>query len=190
VEVTLRTRIPSFQFSGEVIFLRSESLLKDMSRILLEFNDTREKYDLEVTRLSEALASLMSPNSDGDRIKNGEKAIDCIYDTDEHLFNFERIMTDLISLEMIKNRVQVMTSNFISMIRSQRELLSELQRNIKNYLKVSDNSDLSEIAKKDLKESSDKFMKKVLETRRESENLTSLLKDRYEKVRLGKSNYI
>jgi predicted nucleic acid-binding Zn-ribbon protein len=161
-----------------------------MSRILLEFNNIRERYDLEVKRLSDALSHLLSSNSDGDRARNGEKALDCIFDTDEHLFNFERVMTDLISLEMTKNRVQTMTSNFISRIRSQRESLSELQKNIKNYLKVNDNSDLSETAKRNLQESSEDFKKKVLETKKESENLTSLLKDKYEKVRLGKSNYI
>ncbi|WXG40280.1 MAG: hypothetical protein WED07_05585 [Candidatus Freyarchaeum deiterrae] len=170
--------------------MRNESLIKDMSRILLEFNDTKEKYDLEVKRLSESLSQLKLSNSNGDRLKNGEKALDCIFDTDEYLFNFERIMTDLISLEMTKNRVQSMTSNFISRVRSQRELLSELQKNIKNCLKVSDNSDLSEIAIEDLQKSSEVFRKNVLETKRESENLTSLLRDKYEKVRLGKSNYI
>nr|MDO8082730.1 hypothetical protein [Candidatus Freyarchaeota archaeon] len=170
--------------------MRNESLIKDMSRILLEFNDIREKYDLEVKRLSEALSHLVSSNSDGDRLRNGEKALDCIFDTDEHLFNFERVMTDLISLEMTKNRVQAMTSNFISRVRSQRESLSELQKNIKNYLKVSDNSDLSETAARDLQKSSEVFRKNVLETKRESESLTSLLRDKYEKIRLGKSNYI
>jgi hypothetical protein len=161
-----------------------------MSRILLEFNETREKYDLEVKRLSEALSQLVSSNSDGDRLRNGEKALDCIFDTDEHLFNFERIMTDLISLEMTKNRVQAITSNFISRVRSQRELLSELQKNIKNCLKVSDDANLSEIAIGDLQKSSEVFKKNVSETKKESENLTSLLRDKYEKVRLGKSNYI
>lgn len=156
----------------------------------MEFNDIQEKYDLEVKRLSDALSHLMSSNSNGDRARNGEKALDCIFDTDEHLFNFERVMTDLISLEMTKNRVQTMTSNFISRIRSQRESLSELQKNIKNYLKVNDNSDLSETAKRNLQESSEDFKKKVLETKKESESLTSLLKDKYEKIRLGKSNYI
>lgn len=170
--------------------MRNESLIKDMSRILLEFNDTTEKYNSEITRLSEALSSLVTSNSDVDRLKNGEKALDCIFDTYEHLFNFERIMTDLISLEMIKNRVQVMTSNLISKVRTQKELLGELQKNIKNYLKVSNNSDLTEIAKKDLQESSDIFNKNVLETQKESEKLTLLLRERYEKVRLGKHDYI
>ncbi|MEM3586552.1 MAG: hypothetical protein QXO71_04445 [Candidatus Jordarchaeaceae archaeon] len=170
--------------------MRNESIVKDMSRILLEFSDIQEKYDLEVKRLSEALSQLMGSNSDGERVSNGEKALDSIFDTDEHLFNFERVMTDLISLEMTKNRVQTMISNFISKIRSQREALSELQKNIKNYLKVNDDSNLSEAAKKDLQQSSEIFWKKVLETRKEGENLTLMLKDKYEKIRLGKANYI
>jgi predicted Zn-dependent peptidase len=161
-----------------------------MSRILLEFSDVQEKYDLEVKRLSDALSQLLSSNSDGERARIGEKALDCIFDTDEHLFNFERVMTDLISLEMTKNRVQAVTSNFISRIRSQRESLSELQKNIKNYLKVGDDSDLLETAKRDLQESSEIFKKKVLETKRESESLTAMLRDKYEKIRLGKSNFI
>ncbi len=190
MEESLKTRITSFQFLCEVNLLRNESLIKDMSRIILEFNDTTEKYNTETARLSETVSSLVTSNSDGERLKNGEKALDCIFDTYEHLFNFERILTDLISLEMIKNRVQVMTSNFISKVRTQKDLLGELQKNIKNYLKVGNNSDLSEIAVKDLQKSSDVFNKTVLETRRESENLTSLLRGKYEKVRLGKHNYI
>lgn len=170
--------------------MRNESLIKDMSRILLEFNDIQQKYDLEIKRLSDALSHLLSSNSDGDRARNGEKALDSIFDTDEHLFNFERVMTDLISLEMTKNRVQTITSNFISRIRSQRESLSELQKNIKNYMKVNENSDLSETVKRNLQEISEDFRKKVLETKSESESLTSLLRDKYEKIRLGKSNYI
>lgn len=170
--------------------MRNESLVKDMSRILLEFSDVQEKYDLEIKRLSGALSQLMSSNSDGERVRVGEKALDCIFDADEHLFNFERVMTDLISLEMTKNRVQAMTSNFISRIRSQRESLSELQKSIKNYLKVGDDSDLLETAKRDLQEVSEVFMKKVSETKRESENLTAMLRDKYEKIRLGKSNFI
>ncbi|MEM3650004.1 MAG: hypothetical protein QW831_04725, partial [Candidatus Jordarchaeaceae archaeon] len=91
---------------------------------------------------------------------------------------------------MVKNRVQNMTSKFISIVRSQRELLGELQKNIKNYLKVSDNSDLADIAEKDLKKSSELFNRKVLETKKESENLSSLLRERYEKIRSGQSQYI
>ncbi|MGQ9720186.1 MAG: hypothetical protein ACUVXA_02560 [Candidatus Jordarchaeum sp.] len=170
--------------------MRDESLIKDMSRILLEFNDTVEKYFSESTRLSEALSSIVTSSSDGERLQNGEKALDCIFDTYEHLFNFERILTDLISLEMIKNRVQAMTSKFISKVRTQKEVLGELEKNIKNYLKVSNNSDLLEVAMKDLLKSSDVFNKNVMETKKESENLTSLLRERYEKVRLGKSHYI
>lgn len=170
--------------------MRDESLIKDMSRILLEFNDNVEKYFSESTRLSEALSSIVTSSSDGERLQNGEKALDCIFDTYEHLFNFERILTDLISLEMIKNRVQAMTSKFISKVRTQKEVLGELEKNIKNYLKVSNNSDLLEVAMKDLLKSSDVFNKNVMETKKESENLTSLLRERYEKVRLGKSHYI
>ncbi|MEM3563922.1 MAG: hypothetical protein QXR19_11880, partial [Candidatus Jordarchaeaceae archaeon] len=85
--------------------MRSESLIKDMNRIILEFNDTRQKYDSEVARLSEALSSIITSSTNGEKLKNGEKALDCIFDTDEHLFNFERVLTDLISLEMVKNRV-------------------------------------------------------------------------------------
>ncbi|MEM3563923.1 MAG: hypothetical protein QXR19_11885, partial [Candidatus Jordarchaeaceae archaeon] len=85
---------------------------------------------------------------------------------------------------------QNMTSKFISIVRSQRELLGELQKNIKNYLKVSDNSDLADIAEKDLKKSSELFNRKVLETKKESENLSSLLRERYEKIRSGQSQYI
>lgn len=188
--MSLKTRISSFEFLSEVNLLRSESLIKDMNRIILEFNDTRQKYDSEVARLSEALSSIITSSTDGEKLKNGEKALDCIFDTDEHLFNFERVLTDLISLEMVKNRVQNMTSKFISIVRSQRELLGELQKNIKNYLKVSDNSDLADIAEKDLKKSSELFNRKVLETKKESENLSSLLRERYEKIRSGQSQYI
>ncbi|MEM4587247.1 MAG: hypothetical protein QXM12_00355 [Nitrososphaerota archaeon] len=160
---------------------------KELSILLSGFEEALGKCRMAASNFSSRVLSISGDDvsNRSDVVKGVEEALDALFDVYEQLSRLEDVAESTVGFTMNEDEDKKIW-NFIKTVRSVREKVEMLQKNLKNYVKTVESPDLAPLAKKELEKEVRTFNDtvKMLDTR--GNEFLVILRSMYERARMGR----
>lgn len=160
---------------------------KELSALISEFESSLKKCQTAVSSFFEAVSamSLNGNNSRSEIARSADGALDALYDIYELLFKLEDAAGSAAGFTISDDEEKVVW-NTIRTVRSVRERVELLQKNVKNYLKVAETPDLAALAREELEKEVKTFNHTMSGLNERGNEFLAMLRSMYEKARVGR----
>ncbi|MBS7287859.1 MAG: hypothetical protein KIH01_03715 [Candidatus Freyarchaeota archaeon] len=160
---------------------------KELSALISEFESAMKKCQTAVSSFFEAVSamSLNSNNSAGEVARSANGALDALYDIYELLFVLEDTAESAAGFTINDDEEKVVWS-VVRTVRSVRERVELLQKNVKNYLKAAETPNLAALAREELEKEVKTFNHTMSGLSERGNEFLAMLRSIYEKARAGR----
>lgn len=160
---------------------------KELSTLLSGFEEALGKCRVSASNFSGRVLSISGDDAGNrsDVVKGVEEALDALFDVYEQVSRLEDIAESAVGFTINEDEDKKIW-NFIKTVKSVREKVELLQKNLKNYVKTVESPDLASLAREELEKEVKTFSDtmKMLDVR--GNEFLVILRSMYERARVGR----